>query len=243
MYIRQLLFVTALVVVAIISKTYAQNNVADSSSVYTVNKNIQQYTNHRGNNLQLYNGIEYVFLFQGVRGTSFFATATLEENNIVYDGALYQHVPLAFDIATNQVVTTTPDNHYIQLIPEKISSFTINNRLFIQLTPADVANTTLTPGFYDATINSAATVLIKHVKTVMHSSKPDEPDHFNEYNYYYIKKDTSYYEVKNNRSLLNILRDKSNEIKAFMHQHKLKVKKNPEQALIRTVEYYAQLKK
>ena len=75
----------------------------------------------------------------------------------------------------------------------------------------------------------------------MHSSKPDEPDHFNEYNYYYLKLGNTYYEVRSSKALLNILHDKSSEIKAFMHQNKLNFKKEPEQTLQRVADYYAQL--
>ena len=95
----------------------------------------------------MYNGIEYVFIYRAVSGFPFFLTDTFEKNNIVYDGTLYKEVPLAYDIVSNEVVTQTPDNYYIQLIPEKINSFSIKNHLFIQLTSTDVENTNLTPGF------------------------------------------------------------------------------------------------
>jgi hypothetical protein len=243
MFSRKLLFVPVFFGTFFFSTAHAQSAIADSSLLYATGQPVQSYINSRGNSLQLYNGVEYVFLYQQVKGFPFYSVNRFEENNIVYDGILYQHVPLAYDIVSNQVITKTLDNNYLQLIPEKINSFTINNHLFVRLAAADVANTALTPGFYDATINNAAALLIKHEKVVIHSSKPEEPDHFNEYNYYYLKKGDTYYAVKNSRTLLKILQDKSSELKAFMHQYKLNFKKNPELALIRMIEYYAQLMK
>src|SRR5689334_814266 len=120
---RKRLCLTTLFITAISFTTYAQNKLTDSSSAYAVNKNINWYTLQRGNNLKLYNGIEYVFLYRTVKGFPFFLTDTFEKNNIVYDGTLYQEIPLSYDIVGNQVVTLTPDNYYIQLIPEKINSF------------------------------------------------------------------------------------------------------------------------
>src|SRR4051812_27023863 len=105
MIIRKRFFVTTLFISVMFFTTYAQNGVTDSLSVYVINKNINWYTLQRGNNLKLYNGMEYVFLYRTVRGFSFFLTDTFEKNNIVYDGTLYHQVLLAYDIVSNQVVT------------------------------------------------------------------------------------------------------------------------------------------
>ena len=242
MHFKKLFFIVIFLLASMLLKIYAQNSLAGSLDTVGINPIIHFYTAERGNNLQLYNGTEYVFLYKNVNGFPFYSIGTFEENSIVYDGALYEQVPLAYDIVSNSIVTKTPDNNYLQLVPEKINSFTINYHFFIQLTAPNVENTALTPGFYNATITDAATVLIKHEKTVVHSSKPDEQDHFDEYNFYYLKIGNTYYAVKNGKSLLNILHDKSNELKTFMHKNGLNFKKNPEQTLIRTVNYYAQLK-
>ena len=242
MYARLRLFALLILVSFDCYKTFAQD-IEDTASGYGINKSVQLYTRHMGNSLHLYNGTEYVFLYPRTTGFSFFAINTFQENAIVYEGIHYHNVPLAYDLVSKQVVTKTPDNNYIQLIPEKVDSFTLNHHQFIRLTATDTGNSVVPPGFYDVTTNSAATVLIGREKVIKHAGRAEEPDHFEEYNYYFLKISNIYYAVKNSRSLLSAMPDKSNEIKTFMRKNRLNCKKDPEHTLLTAADYYAQLKK
>lgn len=242
MYARLRLFALLIVGSFTCYKTFAQD-IADTASGNGIDKSIELYTRHMGNNMHLYNGTEYVFLYPRITGFSFFAINTFQENAIVYEGIYYHNVPLAYDLVSKQVVTKTPGNNYVQLIPEKVDSFTLNHHQFIRLTATDVENTALRPGFYDVTANGAATVLIAREKVIKHAGRAEEPDHFEEYNYYFLKISNIYYAVKNSRSLLTAMQDKSNEIKIFMRKNGLNFKQDPEHALLRAADYYARLRK
>ena len=220
----------------------AQSSSVSNSFDSIMNKAYQLYTLNRGGNLLLYNGVEYAYSYPQITGHPFFLTDTFQLSTLLYDGILYQDVPLAYNIVTNNVVIKNKNNLLIQLVPEKVGSFLFLNHFFISLTPAIIKKEIIQPGIYEVYNYNAIMVLIKHQKVIQRASNAADLDHFTNYDDYFIKKDDNYFIVKNNDALLTIFGDKSSEIKAYLHQNHLNFKKHPDNAVLKAAAYYAQLK-
>ena len=60
---------------------------------------------------------------------------------------------------------------------------------------------------------------------------------------FYILKNEVLYAVNDKNSVLDVLKDKKSSIEKFLHQSKLKYRKNPESTMIKMVTYYDGLNK
>ena len=54
-------------------------------------------------------------------------------------------------------------------------------------------------------------------------------------------KDTVFYPVREKNSALNVMKDRKSELSKFIHQDKIKFRKDFETALLKTVAYYDSL--
>ncbi len=213
------------------------------TSVFVPSYIVQQYVQSRGNNLLFYNGIEYAHSYPHTTGHPFFLTDTFQQSSLLYEGVLYQNVPLAYDLVSNAVVIKNKEQFLIELKNEKISWFVLEDHSFVSLPSSEQKSDELKPGIYEVSDYGTVAVFIRREKVVKQAANPADLDHFTQYDYYFIKKNNIFFSVKNNNALLTIFDDKKDELKAFLHQNHLNFKKNPEATLLKAAAYYAQIKK
>jgi hypothetical protein len=60
---------------------------------------------------------------------------------------------------------------------------------------------------------------------------------------YYILKEEVLYPVSDEKSVLALMKDRKTEVQKYLHQNKIKFRKNPEVAMITMVDYYNELNK
>ncbi len=212
---------------------------SDSSLTYLT----QQYTHNRGENLLLYNGVEYAHSYPHTTGHPFFLTDTFQQSSVVYDGVLYQNIPLAYDLISDAVVIKNKSNFLIELKREKLSWFLLPHHFFVSLSSGEVKNKAIEPGIYEVYDYGTISVFIKHEKIVKQAANAADPDYFTGYDYYFIKKNNDFFAVKNSNALLIVFDDKKDEMKTYLHQNHLNFKRNAEAALLKAAAYYAQIKK
>jgi hypothetical protein len=95
-------------------------------------------------------------------------------------------------------------------------------------------------GFYDVLSDGAkAKVLIKRRKEINESQNMGRLEKEYDINdIWYIKSSQEYYIVKGKNSILKVLADRKNEIKAFLRKNKERFRNDHEKQLIDVVEYY-----
>jgi hypothetical protein len=225
--------------------TVAQNTLADSGFYSTsMNRAIHYYTDGTGASSNLYNGIIYQGYNHHVQGHPFFAVATFQEGSISYDGIVYPDIPLSYDLVNDQVIIPNNDKSVlIQLLKEKLAYFYSSGHLFIRILPDSAAVNFPGTGYYDNLYSGKATVLVKREKKAQTFGKAEEDlSRFVEYDHYYLLLNNRYYEVRNRGSVLDALQDKKTAMKDFFRGNKISFKKDPAYFLVRTAEYYSQLK-
>lgn len=72
---------------------------------------------------------------------------------------------------------------------------------------------------------------------------PTDHYEFREQSFYFIKNNGRYYPVDTKSDLLTALHDKKEEVRKFLQKNKLNFKRDFEKLLIKTADYYSQLKK
>jgi hypothetical protein len=190
----------------------------------------------------LYRGpqyVEYGYLLK--KGHPWFGDGQMHQGQIRYDSILYAGLSLSYDEVTDQVVINDPYESYkIALISELISQFTIGNHLFVRLTdslnPSAPKN-----GFYEQLYKGRTTLLKKEKKNIR-KDESSEKEGVTQYilsnTSWYLKKGTVYYPVDNKNMVLTALSDKNKELKAYIRNNDLDLKKDKDNALIKILTWY-----
>jgi hypothetical protein len=223
--------------------SYAQSITDTTGTLYdlAVHNVISLYNKTLQENTHLYNGAEYIEDHPGVNGSPYWNATMPQLGSIFYDGTLYPNIALAYDIAKEEVVIRNQQQLSVKLVPEKIDYFILFNQLFIQI--KDEGAGSLQPGFYNVLNDGIVTVLSKRKKTPLRVLQPVDHYEFKEVDSYFIKKDQKYYAVDNKGSLMDALHDKKDEIKKFIQKNKFNFKKDLENSVVKTADYYNSINK
>ncbi|HMH22107.1 MAG TPA: hypothetical protein VK563_10035 [Puia sp.] len=228
-----------------IQNARAQSTLTDSAFYrQSVNKTIHYYTDGSGASSNLYNGIIYPGYNHHVQGQPYFVTDTFRTGSIYYDGVIYPDVLLSYDLLNDELIIPNKDQSLkIQLLKEKVGYFYSGNHLFVHITHDSTSGSPSGNGYYDNLYSGKATVLVKREKTIHTFGKAEEDlSRFIEYDHYYLVLNNRYYPVRNKGSVLSIFKDKKSAVRDFIHNSKISFKKDPEYFLVRTAEFYSQLK-
>lgn len=228
-------------------KSFAQAAPADSSSQQNAfNNAVELYITTIGDQSPLYNGPEYFFYDPTIKGNAYFMDVnSFTAGSVYYDGAYYTAVPMLYDLYDDQVAVVLY-NHYskFSLVKSKLKSFDFLNHHFVNI-EADTAGSgsSIKPGFYDELYSGKTTVLVKRSKSIQTSSSgisgPEK--YFTPSVDYYIRKNSTYYKVSSQASLLNVFKDKKNELQQYVKTNQIKFRRDPEQAMIKVATYYDRL--
>jgi hypothetical protein len=211
---------------------------AQSSYDSSLNKALSVYATTAGVNSHLYNGSQYQDYDHRITGNPFFGASYFDPGTIVYDGIQYPQTEMFYDILHDDVVIKNYSDMQLVLVKEKVSSFDYLGHHFIHLF-TDSSTTGVRPGFYDELAAGNTRLLAKRKKVIVEKiGLQSYESYYEEQNEYYVFKDGAYFPVKDKRSLMRVLRDKKKELTKYMHEEKIKFRKNTENAMIKLVTYY-----
>lgn len=200
------------------------------------------YNTAMGSATHLYTGQEYIPNGQKAEGTAFFSADNPTPGFVFYDGVLYRNIDLQYDEVADQVIVNT-GAAFIRLVKEKVGCFGIGGHDFRWLQEYPAASSGMTPGFYEQLYNSPLiTLYARREKKLVFPSRPEEQLKYVQINTWYLDFQHTRYRVEGQHSLLNILKDKKEQLKKFIRDNDLHFSRRLEEALIRTTAYYAQLK-
>ncbi|MEP7317153.1 MAG: hypothetical protein ABI921_00375 [Panacibacter sp.] len=194
----------------------------------------------------LYNGGEYVeYAYQIKEGDPFFAP-DFKTGSVLYDGILYNNVPLLYDIFKESVVIKDPFEIYkLVLINERLSEFTIQDHRFIKLIGNDSNRSVISTGYYEVLYDGAIHVYRQEKKKMQENVTFTEgiKRYIVETNFYFIEKDNTLYPVNKKKSLLSALVNKKSEVQQFMRKNKLNLRKDKIGTLTKVAAYYDEINK
>jgi len=201
-------------------------------------KAVAVYENAAGVNSHLYVGSEYVDYDHRIQGNPFFGSLYFADGSVVYDGIAYAHVEMFYDILHDDVVIKNYNG--LPLIPakEKISSFKYAGHRFVRLV-TDSSEAGITTGFYDVLFDGDVKLYARRKKEIVEKINLQYSEsYFAVKDEYFIFKNDTYYPADGKRSVLYAMKDRRSEAKKFMHQNKMKFKKNIETDLVRISAWY-----
>lgn len=222
----------------------AQDRLTDSAFfVNAFSAARSQYMKNIGAGSYLYNGVAFEKYWNRIVGHPFFMSE-FQQGSLYYDGTFYEDVPLIYDISRDQLVSKNfSKNNDVILLTEKLRSFTIGSNKFVKI-DVDSSNTSLAGGFYESLYEGSYTVLSKHKKEILHTTKGEEDiTKFKQYDYYYVEKDGKYYSIDGESSLLFLLKDQRSEMRKFMNRKEINFKKDAAGTIVQAIQYYEKLKK
>jgi hypothetical protein len=196
------------------------------------------YTKAIGANAHLYTGSEYVDYNHTMTGNTYFSSLYFTNGAIVYDDILYNNVEIFYDILNDDVVLKNYNDTTLLLPKEKVSSFSFAGHNFIKIIP-DSATAEIKPGYYEVLYNGNTKLFAKRKKEITEKIEIQYSEtSLTEHDQYYILKNDIFYQVSDKNGALNVMKDRKKELSKFIHQEKLKFRKNFEASLLKTVAYY-----
>jgi len=207
---------------------------------------IDQYHSSSGDQNALFNGsLYYGYPFRFKQGNAlFFPDTLLLRGSVVYDGIRYNDIALEYDNMQDLVITQD-SLYWVQLNSKKINEFELAGHQFIRLEKNDLNHQIPVTGFYEILYNARTSVLKKEIKSI--HEEPSIVEGLERSvvtsTVYFIKKNGIIYTVKGEDDILNILQDKSKDLRQFMKNNKLKFRKDKENVILQSVMYYEQLTK
>ena len=223
----------------------AQDFMADSTFYQKVLSNTRaQYLKNIGANAGIYQGTAYDHYWNKVMGNPFFLKEGLVPGKILYDGTLYENIPIAYDMLKEVLVTKSfSKSTDISLVGERVAYFSIDSHDFVRLVKDSTQSNLPNTGFYERLYLGDISVFEKREKKIKQSLKAeDNITRFIEYNYYYVQKDDKFYPVESESDLLNIFKDQRTEIRKFLNRREMNYKKDPSGVIVRTAAYYSNFK-
>jgi hypothetical protein len=204
---------------------------------------ISFYTESLGENTLLYNGREYTGSYSRSIGHPFYASDQPQKGSIVYNGVLYSHSAISYDLVNDEIFIKTRQNSSMKLLNEKIEQFSLGGHVFVHIRQQDSGVKGLVPGIYEILVNEKIKVLAKRKKQLVPSFNLDDPYTFVHYDRFFLQKSDTYHEVTSDASLLALFPEQRKDLKKYMRNKRIGFKINPEYAILGVTEYFGRLKK
>ena len=202
---------------------------------------LRQYHTYVNPETDLYRGSEYAdYAYQIKDGHPYFQDSLIA-GCILYNGVLYEHIPLLFDEVLDLVVIKDPYEVWrIALNREHVDSFTIESHRFVRV--GDSLNPTAPRnGYYEQLYRGKVRLLKREAKSVQVQASFLN-NAFEKYTLtntsYFLKKGETYYAINNQGSLLAAIKDKSREAKRFMRSNHLRMRKDKQNTLVKVITWY-----
>lgn len=189
----------------------------------------------------VFNGPMHIGYDRGIQGIPYYLSDAWQRGTLVYQHIPYKDIYLKYDLVTGEVVVRHLNkNTGVILFTPWIQSFSLGDRFFVQLEPADGSG--LTAGIYEQICKGKMSLFIKRSKTIEESivSNTVERKFVDNIKFYVLKGD-HYYPIKKQKDLAQLLEGKKAQVYSSLKSSGIKYKFNHELAITRMVEYYNQL--
>lgn len=214
---------------SLVQKTAAQNLEAH------FNKAIKQQS-------KLFNGAFYEFYLPRITGSAYFKDSQeFTKGSVVYDGFLYEDVPLLYDMYRDVVVSVFYEGNFkFSLISEKVTEFKIDNHHFVYVDKGlDSTKSVGRTGFYDRLYNGKVKIYSKRTRLLQEATDSRYArQFFVPKNFYYVEKDKMLHSFASLGSFLSLFKKEKSEMRKYLKKNEIRYKDNPERAMVLLASYY-----
>ncbi|HSZ34909.1 MAG TPA: hypothetical protein VK772_16450 [Puia sp.] len=221
----------------------AQSQQEDSIFFQTaVDHTVAVYYDQLGDQSRLFNGSLYAGLdltFQ--KGSPFFLSDKPSAGSVVYDSIYYPNLAIFYE-DYRQTLVVVDHAFPLRLINEKVSAFNIADHHF-EYVFSDLNRGIATAGFYEVLYNGRSRLLkhtSKKIREVLSTSEGLRR-YMDEFNDYYIKGRSSYFNVSSKRELFKFVGVHKKEIQRFIRKNNLDFRDDKDNTLSKVAAYYDQI--
>lgn len=172
-------------------------------------------------NLNINNGILHINSLQSLDETHrYYKSNEYSIGSILYENQQYRNYLLKYDLLEDTLILKIDSENNslgINLITEKIDSFNMDDKTFVNLNYKTKKNSDLATGFYEEyTINENCKLYIKHLKYKIEVLKTDGIFYKYEYSTeFVINYNNKFYLIKNNNDLIKLFPEKESDLKKY----------------------------
>jgi hypothetical protein len=227
--------------------TLSAQSTAEDSVVYNsaFSHTLAVYYQQAGDQAAIFNGRLYTgYGFTFKEGIPYFLSGEFRRESLVYDGIKFDDVPLLYDNLL-EVIITKDQGYWVQLVNERVGSFTIANHHFIRIVVDSLDRSLSGTGYYEVLYQGHSTVLKKSIRKIKEelSSAEGILHSIDQTNRFYVRMGKAYFPVRTKKEMLTTFSDHRKEIQQFLRKNKLKFRKDKGNTLSRVTAYYDQLTK
>ena len=230
-------------ILVFINNTVSAQSPQEDSAFYqeAISNTLSIYNGRLGYQSPIYNGSRYLRPAGSFRaGSPYFLTDSFTHNSwAVYDDIRFDSLNLLYE-DLNQHLVSKSSKYQLQLVNQRIKSFSISGHRFIRLVSDSLNSGIKETGFYEELYQGRSVVLKWTSKEIVEEPSISEGvvRHIDASYDYFIKKGNKYYRVKSKRELADVFQDRQNEMEKFIKKSHLKFRRDPDNTLIRSVRYY-----
>jgi hypothetical protein len=199
------------------------------------------YQRVSGPDIPLYTGQEYIPNGRRTKGFPFFQSNDPLPGSLDYNDAFYHNLDIQYDLVLDGVVISnfTGDGR-IELVRDKLRHFSLGGYFFVYLSPSQ---SPIKAGYYAQLYKGGVSAFGRYEKRLVYPSNLEDQPRYDDYHYYYVEKGGSYYEVGSKGALLDLFRDKKDQLKKYIRGNRINFSRDWEAALVKIAAYYDELKK
>jgi hypothetical protein len=191
----------------------------------------------------LFNGRLWRNLYYNIRGGEFLFTQDWLTGNVIINEVTFKNVLLRYDIYNDQLLTMINRGAFIQLNKELIKGFT----LLYQSIPNNFENfgsgtEPSVNGFAQIIYKGKTSLLLKQKKQIKKLAVENKYDEFYQTDILYILKDGNFSRISGKKDMINVLSDRREQIKSFIRDNKIRVRKKRPASFCPVLEFYDSLK-
>ena len=235
------IFSIVFIIIFFSTLSHAQNSNKDSILLKAAIENtLQVYYNNIGEQATKFNGVQYPgYTVSFADGHPYFKINALNKGSILYDGVFFKDVDLLYDEVADCIVLQD-STHRIQLINEKLKSFTILEDQFERIEKNELKKVNIATGFYQILSEGKATLYKKETKQIKekYTNNNELSTLFEITTNYFIKKEGQFFEINNKKSVYTILEPYSKELNQFTKKEKLNYNRDKDFMLTSLVSHY-----
>jgi len=240
--IKQLL--TVIIGVGWVNVSNAQVTLSDTSLEKKTTFAVNYYNKNISEQAEIYNGPEYNFLPRSAKGTPFLDDKyDLSNATLRYNGIWYTDIPLLYDIYKDILVGTQPQYKSSFILQEQyVTDFFLLGHHFVHVPAIDNNKGKLREGYYEQLYAGKSIVMCKYEKIRIETINTQGVDvTFFDKQTYYINKGGTIYNVSSKGSVLDVFKDKKNELNSYLKTKEIDFKENKGLAMAKIAAYYDQI--
>ena len=179
-------------------------------------------------NIGIYDGTEHIVEYVTLKGNhQYYFTSDYLVGDVIYDDQPYYDIRMKYDIYNDELIVRLPNGLafiVIELIKEKVKSFSLNNTQFNRIAVTNKVNLVEENyGFCELLYKSDHLSLYKKHKKLRtyHLDKEFAYNKFNYKNEYLIYYKDKYHDIKSKRTFIQLFPEHRKQINSFFNKNKI----------------------